>query len=76
MDIPKQDDKRFNLDHRFNYHPPKDDTQRKAYESVRAAIRDAAKAIDPLVPNSPEKTRALNALDEAMFLYNAAIARA
>lgn len=75
MNSPIATDKRFDLDHRFNYHPPRDDAQRQAYEQVRATIRDAAKAIDPLVPNSAEKTRALNALDEAMFLYNAAIAR-
>lgn len=75
MDSFTASDKRFDLDHRFNYHPPRDDSQRAAYEAVRATIRNAAKTIDPLVPNSPEKTRALNALDEAMFLYNAAIAR-
>ncbi len=74
-DVPSAQDKRFDLNHRFNHHPPRDEAQRTAYETVRATIRDAAKTIDPLVPNSPEKTRALNALDEAMFLYNAAIAR-
>lgn len=62
------------LSQRYTYHPPKDD-QPKRYEIVRAAILDAAKIIVDLTPCSPEQTRALNALDEAMFLANAAIAR-
>ena len=67
-------DLRFNLDHRFDYHAPKND-QAERYSAIRAAIKDAAKVCDKLAPHSPEKTRALNALDEAMFLFNAAIAR-
>ena len=37
--------------------------------------RSARIACVNLTPCSPEQTRALNALDEAMFLFNAAIAR-
>ena len=45
------------------------------YANVRHAIKQAAIACVGLTPCSPEQTRALNALDEAMFLFNAAIAR-
>jgi hypothetical protein len=61
------------LDHRFNYHAPQEG-QAVRYEMIRATIRDAAKGC-VLTPCCPEQTRALNALDEAMFLFNAAIAR-
>jgi hypothetical protein len=62
------------LSHRFSYHAPKDD-QAKRYELIRAFILECAKECVALTPCSPEQTRALNALDEAMFLFNAAIAR-
>ena len=62
------------LSHRYTYHAPKGD-QAKRYETIRAAILGAAKIGVECSPCSPEQTRALNALDEAMFLFNAAIAR-
>lgn len=62
------------LAHRFDYHAPKDD-QVVRYAEVRYAIRQAAIACVGVTPCSPEQARALNALDEAMFLFNAAIAR-
>lgn len=62
------------LSNRFTYHAPKDD-QAKRYEIVRGNILNAAFACVNNTPCSPEQTRALNALDEAMFLFNAAIAR-
>ena len=62
------------LSNRFTYHPPKDG-QPQRYEAIRAAILAAAKIGVDFSPCSPEQTRALNALDEAMFLFNAAIAR-
>ncbi len=65
---------REQLDNRFNYHAPKLD-QAQRYEQIRAAIRDTAILCVGLTPVSPEQTRALNALDEAMFLFNASIAR-
>lgn len=62
------------LGERYLYHPPKGD-QAERYAKIRAAI--CAVAIDCVTwtPCSREQTRALNALDEAMFLFNAAIAR-
>lgn len=62
------------LSERFTYHAPKGD-QAKRYETVRAAILGLAKVCVDQTPCCPEQTRALNALDEAMFLFNAAIAR-
>lgn len=62
------------LSHRFRHHPPKGD-QATRYAEVREAIFRAAVLIRDLTPCSPEQTRAFNALDEAMMLANAAIAR-
>lgn len=62
------------LGNRFNYHAPKGD-QADRYAIVRSKIFEAACSCVALTPCSPEQARALNALDEAMFLFNAAIAR-
>jgi hypothetical protein len=62
------------LKNRYTYHAPKGDQQGR-YENVRLAILGAAGICVDCSPCSPEQTRALNALDEAMFLFNAAIAR-
>lgn len=62
------------LEHRYRHHPPKDN-QAERYAEVRHAILNAAVKCVDLTPCSPEQTRALNALDEAMMLFNAAIAR-
>lgn len=62
------------LNHRFDYHAPGGD-QAVRYAQVRHAIKQAAIACVELTPCSPEQTRALNALDEAVFLFNASIAR-
>jgi hypothetical protein len=62
------------LGQRFRHHPPKGD-QGERYAAVRQSILDTALECVQLTPCSPEQARALNALDEAMFLFNAAIAR-
>ena len=62
------------LENRFMHHAPKGD-QGERYSCVRMEILRAAIACVGLTPCSPEQTRALNALDEAMMLFNAAIAR-
>lgn len=62
------------LSNRFTYHAPKGD-QTGRYEKIRAIIQQAAIDCVGMTPCCPEQTRALNALDEAMFLFNAAIAR-
>ena len=62
------------LKNRFMHHAPKGD-QASRYERVRLQILTAATVCVQLTPCSAEQTRALNALDEAMMLFNAAIAR-
>lgn len=62
------------LEHRYNYHAPRGD-QAERYAAVRARVLAAAVECVNLTPCCPEQSRALNALDEAMFLFNAAIAR-
>lgn len=62
------------LDRRFTYHAPKAD-QPKIYEKIRAGCRDLAQLIVSLTPVCAEQTRAINAVEEAMFLANAAVAR-
>jgi hypothetical protein len=62
------------LDHRYSYHVPGGD-QPQRYELVRNRIAKLAKELVAVTPCCPEQTRALNALDEALFLFNAAIAR-
>lgn len=62
------------LEHRYIHHPPVGD-QGERYGSVRSKILETAKHIRDLTPCCPEQSLALNALDSAMFLANAAIAR-
>lgn len=65
---------REQLQNRFEHHPPKGD-QAERYQRVRQQIFATATVCVELTPCSPEQARALNALDEAMMLFNAAIAR-
>lgn len=62
------------LEQRFAHHPPKED-QAARYNAIRTKMCETAKFIRDRTPVCPEQTRAINALDEAMFLANAAIAR-
>lgn len=62
------------LSDRFSYHPPHGD-QAGRYDLIRQQIRSLAVFCVELTPCCPEQTRALNALDEVLFLFNAAIAR-
>ena len=65
---------RDQLANRFTHHAPKNN-QASRYERIREQIFATATVCVELTPCSPEQARALNALDEAMFLFNAAIAR-
>lgn len=62
------------LENRFMHHAPFGD-QSQRYAAIRAKICETAKFCIELTPCSPEQSRAINALDEAMMLFNAAIAR-
>lgn len=59
---------------RFTYHPTKPE-QIEKYQTVRESIRKAAMTCVAMSPASPEQQRALDKLDEAVMLFNAAIAR-
>ncbi len=61
------------LENRFMHHPPKGD-QAERYANVRHAILQAAIACVGLTPCSPEQTRAVNTLHDAMMQFNASIA--
>lgn len=62
------------LTNRFMHHVPKGD-QGDRYLKVRSAIKQAAGVCVMFTPASAEQARALDALDQAMMLFNAAIAR-
>lgn len=62
------------LRNRFTYHAPKGN-QTCRYETIRATILETARVCVEMSPCSPEQARALTALDEAMFFFNASIAR-
>lgn len=72
--MPFEKPTRDQLANRYTYHAPKGD-QAQRYERIRQQIYATATVCVDLTPCSPEQTRALNALDEAMMLFNAAIAR-
>lgn len=63
------------LDNRFNYHPPKNDSVRELHERTRSACRELADFIDDFIPDGREKALALTNLEQSMFWSNAAIAR-
>lgn len=62
------------LAHRYKHHPPQGN-QVERYGEIRQAVLECAIKIRDRTPCSPEQSRALNALDDAMMLANAAIAR-
>jgi hypothetical protein len=62
------------LANRYTYHPPKGD-QAERYAAIRDEVLGLALFIRDHTPCSPEQSLAFNALDQAMFLANAAIAR-
>jgi len=63
------------LDHRFAYHPPKDEFVRNQHEDVRAACQYVAQFFADTLPAGRERSLAITKLEEAMFWANAAIAR-
>lgn len=62
------------LENRYTYHAPKGD-QTARYASIRAKCLELAKHIRDNTPTSREQSLAFNALDQVMFLANAAVAR-
>lgn len=66
---------REDLDNRFAFHPASTPERRDAHESVRAAARVLADAINELVPPGREQATALTKTEEAMYWANAGVAR-
>jgi hypothetical protein len=60
---------------RFGYHRPKDDLTVADHELVRKVLADVALVLNAITPEGREKSTAVTKLEEAMFWYNAAIAR-
>ena len=63
------------LAHRFEYHPPRDESTRHAHEDVRASCLAVARHFDEVLPAGREKSLVMTHLETAMFWANAAIAR-
>lgn len=61
------------LDLMFDHHPPFGD-QAERYERIRAVLKEACLRCVHMTPCSPEQTRAVNRMHEAMMLFNASIA--
>jgi hypothetical protein len=61
-----------NVDETFQYQPWNEEQQKAGHE-VRDALVTAAKAMLKNIPETPLRTRALNALVDARMLANAAI---
>lgn len=66
---------REQLANRYMYNTPKGNQQQRYEKTIRQGILGTALLGVEITPVCSEQTRALNALDEAMFLFNAAIAR-
>lgn len=64
----------LDIPNRFTYHPPTGD-QPQRYEQLRAVGREFAELLAELCPPSPELSRAVAHIDEAVMNANAAIAR-
>jgi len=64
----------LDIENRFTYHPPHGD-QAERYEKLRAKARELAELMAELCPSSPELSRAVTHVDEAVMNANAAIAR-
>lgn len=64
------------LNHRFDYHPPRPDSDdAERHQAVRDACRKAAAVIELHTSPSREQSLAFTKLEEAMFWANADIAR-
>jgi hypothetical protein len=61
------------LANKFDHHVPFGD-QGERYSRVRAVLKEACLRCVHMTPCSPEQTRAVNAMHEAMMLFNSAIA--
>lgn len=64
------------LRNRFNYHPPRDQSDVAVHEDVRNELHGVAQTMNSLLPDGREKSVVMTKIEEAMFWANAALARA
>jgi hypothetical protein len=62
------------LENVFTYHAP-DPVRVERYEQLRGAVKEIARLMVELCPDSMERSSALQKLEEAVMWANAAIAR-
>lgn len=60
---------------RFSHHPPKSRQTEQLHEQIRAWFEDLTLRITPVVPECREASTGVTKLEEAMYWFNAAIAR-
>jgi len=65
---------KFDLEHRFTYHTPKEGQPEK-YVAIREKAKELAFLLDDLCPESREASLAVTKLEEVVFWANASIAR-
>lgn len=63
------------IKHRFAFHPATTQEKKDAHEVIRQITRDAALALNEMLPDCLETDCAVAALELAMFYGNAALAR-
>lgn len=63
------------VDHRFNYHPPRNEEEVGRHENVRSELKWATKNVLEGLPPSREASLFVTKMEEAMMWANAAIAR-
>lgn len=64
------------LENRFAYHVPKNETTKIAHDRVRNFCFDLAEELSIIVPEGREKDLAITHLEQVMMWANAGIARA
>lgn len=63
------------IEDRFAFHAAPDQEKRDEHTSARQICRQAADALNELVPDGREKAVVMTKLEEAMFWANAGLAR-
>lgn len=69
-----EQDLKERIEHNFKYHQPKEGQQEK-YVAIRDKAKEFALLAADLTPPSREQSLAYTALEQAVFWFNASIAR-